>query len=105
EARVRAAEALVELVRLEAALRETHRLLRPRADPVLVPGDVPDEGDHDLPVRPLERHQADARLTEAPRDALDGAEVVAGVEERCGVGDRLLVLGQAPRRQVAGDGL
>ena len=64
-------------------------------------------GDDDLAVRPRERDEADARLAEALRDALDRAPVVARVEERRGLDDRLLVArrgGAGPARRDRLDG-
>src|SRR5581483_10085280 len=103
--RVPGRERRLELVGIVPALREPHRLRRVERDPVLVPRDVPGEGDHDVAVDAGERDDADPGLTEASGDALDRPPVGALVEEVCGLDRRLIPLGHPPEDGLAGDGL
>src|ERR1051326_3691184 len=81
DVRVPALERRVEIGDLVTALREPHRLRRVRQDAVLVPGDVPCDGDDELAAHARERDDRRARLAEALRDAADRAPVVARVED------------------------
>src|SRR5262249_47572928 len=55
-------ELRVQLARLHPPLGEADGLRRVAVDPVLVPGDLPDEREHDVRVRPGERDDADPRF-------------------------------------------
>src|SRR2546425_11766508 len=79
--RVPAGERGLELVGVVPALREPDLLRGVERDPVLVPRDLPGEGDDDVAVDAGERHDADLRLPEAAGDALDGSPVGTLVEE------------------------
>src|SRR5205823_3388214 len=95
----------LELVELEAALGEADRLTRVEADPVLVPGDVPGDRDHELAVHARELQDARAGLAEALRDPAHGAAKRARVEEVGRLDDLELGLRQAPQDRLADDGL
>ena len=88
-------EGLLELVELVAAALEPHRLRRVGADAVLVPREVPRDGDGDLAGVAGERDDARLRVAEALRDAADGAAVRAAVEEVGGLEQRDLVAREA----------
>ena len=77
---VPAAQRVVDLVQLEAALREAYCLRPVGIDAVLVPGEIPGDRDDDLAVDARERNDADARLTEGAPQARRGASEVARVE-------------------------
>src|SRR5581483_5725571 len=95
DVRVPGLEAGLELVQLVAAPLQADGLARVRADAVLVPGQLPGDGDRELAGAAGERHDARRRLPEALGDAADGAPVGTRVEEVGGLEQRDLVLGQA----------
>src|SRR5581483_1122571 len=94
DVRVPLLERLLELVELVPAPFEPHWLRRLRADAVLVPGEVPRDGDRQLAGGPRERHDARTRLAEALRDPADGAAIGGAVEEVGRLEQRELVGGE-----------
>src|SRR3954454_12066453 len=85
-------ESCLDLLRLGAAVGQAHGLLGIPADTVLVPGQVPDEREHDVPAGTGEDDDADARLAQAARDPLHGPQSVAPVEHRGGLDHRVLLV-------------
>src|SRR3989440_6511663 len=79
--RIPGSEGALQLVELEPALGQAHRLAGVEADPVLVPRDVPGDRDHELAVHAGERQDARPRLAEALRDPADSAAKWARVED------------------------
>src|SRR6185437_8457647 len=69
--------AAVEIAELVAALGQPDRLRGLWRDAVLVPRDVPRNGDDELPHHAREGDDARARLAETLRDAADRAAAVA----------------------------
>jgi hypothetical protein len=92
--RVPALIAGVELAQLVPAFREANRLHRLRGDAVLVPGDVPRDGDDELTAHAGQRDDARPRLAEALGNPADGPAVVARVEDVGGLDHLLLGWGQ-----------
>src|SRR5206468_3160081 len=105
EPRVPAGEGAFELGRIVAPLFEAHRIVRLRRDAVLVPGDVPGDGDHDLRIDAREDDDRDTRSAERLRDPADRAAVLGRVEEIGGLDHRELLLGEAPEDRVRRDRL
>src|ERR671931_610782 len=93
----------VELAELVPALLEPDRLRKLGGDPVLVPGDVPGDRDHDLAADARQREDARVRRAEALGDARDGAAEVGLVEEVRRLDDLALRLGQAPENRLVRD--
>src|SRR5712691_8474977 len=81
EPRVPAGEGVLDLRDVPATVGETDWLRRLRSDTVLVPGDLPGEGEHELARDPGERDDRDERCAERARHPLDGPQEKARVEE------------------------
>ena len=94
--------AAVEIAQLVAALGQPDRLRGLRRDAVLVPRDVPGDGDDELPHHAREGDDARARLAEALRDAADRAAVIARVED-VGRLHHLLLGSREPAQDRLGD--
>src|SRR5215204_5473528 len=94
DARVPGAEGRLELLELVASFGEADRLRGLGKDAVLVPRDVPRDGDHDLGVHARERDDARVGLAEALADPADRPAVGARVEKVCGLDHRTFVDGE-----------
>src|SRR5437762_10108826 len=88
DAGVPAPKGRLELLQLVAPLREPDRLRGLGQDAVLVPRDVPGDGDDDLAVHAREQHDARVGLAEALADAAYRPAVRARVEELGGLARR-----------------
>src|SRR5579862_1376429 len=95
-------EGPLELGRILAPLGEAHRR-RVGHDAVLVPGDVPRDGDDDVGVHAGERDDRHVRNAEALRDPADRAAVLRGVEAVGRVDEAELCLGEAAENRLARD--
>src|SRR3954452_7901395 len=91
---------VLELGELLPALGEAHRLRRVGRDAVLVPGQVPGDGDDQLVVDAGEVDDARLRRAEAPREALDRAPVGACIEEVGRLDDAELGLGEPAQERL-----
>src|SRR5512133_2002298 len=94
DARVPGPKRRLELLELVPALGKPDGLRRLGEDSVLVPRDVPRDGDHDLGVHARQRDDARVGLAEALADAADGAAVGARVEEIRRLDHRAFVIGE-----------
>src|SRR3954470_24065831 len=86
-----------------ASLLEADRLRELRSDPVLVPGDVPGDRDHDLAADTRERTDARLRLPEAPGAAGHGPPEVGLVEKIGRLDDLTLRLRKASQDRLVRD--
>src|SRR5205807_10446656 len=105
DVRVPALVAGLELGQLVPALGKSHLLGRLRADAVLVPGDVPRDGDDELAAHAGERNDAGSRLAEALCDPTHRAPVVARVEDVGGLDHLQFGPGEAAEDRLSDDGL
>src|SRR5436190_17778326 len=87
-------EGRLELGQLVAPLREPDRLRGLGQDAVLVPRDVPGDGDDDLAVHAREQHDARVWLAEALADSAHRTAVRARVEELGRLDHRALLVGE-----------
>src|SRR5947209_17954477 len=81
DVRVPSLERVIENGKLVAALGKPDGFRRLGRDAVLVPGDIPGDGDDELAVDARQWNDRDARAAQALGDAADGALVVARVEQ------------------------